>query len=148
MSYIEELRKVVGTRPLIMVGAAILITDPQGRLLLLCRADNGCWGIPGGAMEPGETLEDAARRETLEETGLKVGAMSLFGVFSGPEVYYRYPNGDEVYNVAVVYTTQETSGEIRLDPAEHTDWGYFEVSSLPGKLSPPIQPIIAHYANR
>ena len=68
--YIRELRQLVGNRPLIMTGAAVLVTDEQGRLLLLRRTDNGCWGIPGGAMEPGETLEQTALRETQEETGL------------------------------------------------------------------------------
>jgi 8-oxo-dGTP pyrophosphatase MutT (NUDIX family) len=99
-------------------------------------------------MEPGETLETAARWETLEETGLRVDEISLFGVFSGPEYYYRYPNGDEVYNVAVVFSAQEASGEIMLDPAEHTDWDYFEVSALPGELSPPILPFIEQYIHR
>ena len=146
MSYIEELRELVGNRPLIMVGAALLITDQEGRLLLLRRADNGCWGIPGGAMEPGESLESTARRETFEETGLIIDTLSLFGVFSGPELYYHYPNGAEVYNVTVAYTAKVEACEIRLDPAEHTEWAYFEMDKLPGELSPPIQPILAHYS--
>ena len=67
MGYIEELRALIGHRPIIMVGATVLITDFKGRLLLIRRHDNGCWGVPGGSMEPGESLEQTARRETREE---------------------------------------------------------------------------------
>ena len=66
MGYIEELRKLIGNYPIILVGAAALILDQQDRLLLLRRTDNGCWGIPGGAMEPGESLADTVKRETLK----------------------------------------------------------------------------------
>jgi len=98
MEYIQQLCQHIGHAPILMVGAAILIVDEQNRLLLMKRSDNRCWGLPGGATEPGEVVEMAAKREACEETGLQVGEMSLFGIFSGPELYYKYPNGDEVYN--------------------------------------------------
>ena len=93
-------------------------------------------------MELGETLENTARRETFEETGLEVGEMTLFDVFSGSELYYRYPSGDEVYNVTVVYLTHDTRGRIKLNDGEHTGYQYFELSNLPEQISPPIKPII------
>jgi 8-oxo-dGTP pyrophosphatase MutT (NUDIX family) len=99
MDYILQLRQYIGHRPILMVGAAVLVLDNENRLLMMRRSDIGCWGIPGGSMEPGEVAENAARRETREETNLEIGEMSLFDVFSGPELYYKYPNGDEVYNV-------------------------------------------------
>jgi 8-oxo-dGTP pyrophosphatase MutT (NUDIX family) len=74
MDYIKELRECVGHRPVILVGAAVLAVNPEGKLLLFRRTDNGCWGPPGGMMAPGESLEETARRETLEETGWKLGA--------------------------------------------------------------------------
>ena len=103
MDYILQLRQYIGHRPLLIIGGGILVLDEQDRLLLLKRSDNQCWAFPGGSMEPGEVIEDTARRETLEETNLEIGEMSLFGVFSGPELFYKYPNGDEVYNVIVAY---------------------------------------------
>jgi 8-oxo-dGTP pyrophosphatase MutT (NUDIX family) len=142
MGYIQELRRYVGNRPLIMVGAAVLVMDQQGRLLLLKRADNGLWGLPGGGMEPGESLEDTAKRETKEETGLAVEELTLFDVYSGAELYYRYPNGAEVYNVTVVYQVKYANGDIQIDPQEHTDYSYFEITQLPVDLSPPIRPVL------
>ena len=141
MEYIQQLRQYIGHAPILMVGAAILIVDEQNRLLLMKRSDSGCWGPPGGATEPGEVVEEAARRETFEETSLQVGEMSLFGVFSGPELYYKYPNGDEVYNVTIVYLSHDIKGDIQLN-GEHTEWCWFAVTDIPDNLSPPIKPVI------
>lgn len=96
-----------GHRPILMVGAAILLIDNKDRILLMKRMDGGYWGLPGGSTELGERVEEAAKRETLDETGLKIGEMDLFGVFSGPELYYKYPNGDEVYSVTIVYRSSD-----------------------------------------
>jgi 8-oxo-dGTP pyrophosphatase MutT (NUDIX family) len=149
MDYILQLRELIGHRPILMVGAAVLLLDSQKRLLLMKRSDSGCWGPPGGSTEPGERVEAAARRETLEETGLQVGGMNLFGVYSGPELYYKYPNGDEVYNVTIVYISEhigDGSGKnpLSLNP-EHTEWGWFAASELPENISPPMIPTITEF---
>ncbi len=127
-----------------MVGAAALIVDGRGRLLLLKRSDSGCWGPPGGAVEPGEVVETAARREVREETGLELGLLTLFGVFSGPELFYRYPNGDEVYNVTIMYLAREFTGEVTLN-GEHTEWRWFARADIPENISPPIIPVIEEF---
>jgi ADP-ribose pyrophosphatase YjhB (NUDIX family) len=144
MGYFEDLRRFVGHRPLLMVGAAVLLVDAQGRLLLLERSDNGCWGPPGGALEPGESVETAARGEVREETGLEPGTLELFGVFSGPELFYRYPNGDEVYNVSIVYQAKAPGGLLRLND-EHVQWGYFLPTDIPANISPPVRPVIDRF---
>ncbi|MGE5223879.1 MAG: NUDIX hydrolase [Omnitrophica WOR_2 bacterium] len=145
MGYIQELRRRVGNQPLIMVGAGVLIFNRQDEMLLLRRTDNGCWGIPGGAMEPGERIEETARRETREETGLEVGELLLFNIFSGPDLYYRYPNGAEVFNVSVVYVTRDVRGKIAIDPEEHSEMGYFPLDELPEDISPPVRPVLTSY---
>lgn len=144
MNYLEGLRKYIGHRPLLMVGATVLILDNENRLLLLKRVDNEAWGPPGGAVEPVELVEEAARRETLEETGLVLGELVLFNVFSGPEQYYCYPNGDEVYNITIVYLCHDTFEKVQLSE-EHTEWRYFPLNDIPTPLSPPIVPIIKKF---
>lgn len=142
MEYINGLRKHVGNQPLLMVGSTVLVMDVQNRLLMIKRSDNGSWGVPGGAMELGETTEETARRELFEETGLEVGELTLFGVFSGKELYYRYPSGEEVYNVSIVYLAHDVHGNIKFIDGEHYDFQYFNIIQLPENVSPPIKPIL------
>ena len=68
-NYIMDLRKLVGHRPLLQVGASVIVEDAEGQILLQLRSDNLCWGYAGGSVELDEVVEDAAKRELLEETG-------------------------------------------------------------------------------
>ena len=133
-----DLRKIVGHRPLLQVGASVILEDKQGRVLLQKRTDNHCWGYPGGSTELDERVEDAAARELFEETGLTANHLELFGVFSGKELHYVYPNGDEVSNVDIVFLCRDYSGSLRLDAEESEDLCFFEAGQLPVNLSPPI----------
>ncbi|WP_461671143.1 NUDIX hydrolase, partial [Mycobacterium tuberculosis] len=114
MGYISELRKLVGSRPIIMVGACVIAIQ-QESVLLERRADNGMWGLPGGSLEPGEAMEQVAKRELFEETGLRAKSLELLDIFSGPELYYKYPHGDEVFNVVAAYICKEFEGVAILD---------------------------------
>lgn len=138
MGYIMDLRKIVGHRPLLQVGASVIVEDAQGRVLLQKRTDNHCWGYAGGSTELDERVEDAAARELLEETGLIANKLELFGVFSGPELHYIYPNGDEVSNIDVVFLCRDYSGTLRCQQEESEALRFFEAGKLPEKLSPPI----------
>ena len=142
MGYILDLRKYVGHRPLIQVGASVIVEDPQGRILLQLRADNHCWGTCGGSIEPDERVEDAARRELYEETGLTAEALTLFGVFSGPELHYVYPNGDEVSNIDIVFLCRSFTGELKPQADEVEKLRFFAIEEIPENLSPPIRPVV------
>lgn len=131
MGYIEELRALVGKRPLILVAAGVFVLDDQNRVLLQRRADYGMWSAPGGIMELGETLEETARRELFEEVGLEAGALTLFSVASGLEDHYIYPNGDECYFVTACFATREVSGQPSADGVEGLEVRYFPIDHLP-----------------
>src|SRR5699024_2014997 len=117
-NYIMDLRKLVGHRPLLQVGASVIVEDAEGEILLQLRSANLCWGYAGGYVELDEVVEDAAKRELLEETGLTAHRLEFFGVFSGPDTHYVYPNGDEVSNIDLVFLCRDYSGTLTAQPGE------------------------------
>lgn len=142
MSYVRELRLLVGHRPLIIAGAAILIFDDENRLLLHHRKDNQHWGLIGGSMEIGESLEETARREVLEESGLTLDELNWFDLFSGQELIYELPHGDIVVNVTAVYTSRKYRGQLKPDETEGYELRFFKLNELPGNINPPDKPVI------
>ncbi|RAI97354.1 ADP-ribose pyrophosphatase YjhB (NUDIX family) [Paenibacillus pabuli] len=136
MGYIMELRKLVGSRPLIMAGSCVLVFNEQGHLLLQRRTDSLDWGTLGGSLEPGESLEEAAARELYEEAGLRAGAYKLITVFSGQDMYYKYPHGDEVYNVMAVYEATEIQGEPMVMDDEGLELRYFDLTMPIPEINP------------
>lgn len=130
MEYYKQLRKYVGHQPLILPGSNVLILNNKGEVLLQER-EPGIYGLPGGLMELGESLEDTARREILEETGLHIGALQLCHVYSGQEYYIENPNGDKFYSVSAVYRTSEYNGELLADGIETLSLQFYSPTKLP-----------------
>lgn len=142
VDYISELRQLIGKTPIIMCGANAILLDNEGRVLLHHRRDNDTWGLPGGAMELGESLEETAVREVKEEVGLICRDFKLFNVYSGSELYYKYPDGNEVYNVTTTYICKNFSGKIQVEKNEGKDAQFFHIKDIPEKISPPVRKII------
>ena len=136
MGYILDLRKIegVGHRPLQMVAGIVFLFDEQWRVLLQKRADDHTWCVPGGAMELGETPEEAARRETFEETGLLPGKLEFFSMISGEEAHHIYPNGDEVYALDVNFICRDYTGTLQMQEEEVLELKFFNVQELPEGL--------------
>lgn len=133
MSYISELRKFVGHSPLMVTAAMAIIYDREKGILFEKRTDNGMWCIPGGAMELGETSEEALRREVREETSLVISEPELFDVRAN--VHMVYPNGDEVYYTDIVYVIEKYSGELDFDD-ESSELKWFGLNKLPENIMP------------
>lgn len=148
MSYIMDLRKVVGHRPLLQVGASVIVVDKNGRILLQLRSDNNTWGYAGGSVEIDEKVEDAAKRELYEETGLIAKELTLLGVFSGKEMHNIYPNGDEVSNVDIVYICKSYYGELKCQVGEVENLKFFDVSDLPDNIFKSNLPAIEEYVSK
>ena len=134
--YIMDLRKEVGHRPLLQVGASVIVEDELGRILLQLRRDNHCWGYAGGSVELDEVVEDAAKRELFEETGLIAEELEMFGVFSGEDMHYVYPNGDEIYSIEMVFLCEKYRGELKAQEEEVTEQRFFDLDNLPENISP------------
>lgn len=118
----------------------MLVFNDDGQLLLQKRTDSLDWGTIGGALEPGESLEEAARRELYEEAGLKARHFHLVTLLSGRDMYYKYPHGDEVYNVMAVYEAVGVEGQPHIRDDEGLELRYFSL----GEPIPGINPFSEH----
>lgn len=142
MGYIEELRKVVGSRPLNLAGVAVAVFNEQGQILLQQRR-NGIWGVPGGFVELSESTEEAGRREVFEETGIEIGTLQLISVFSGKEFFVKLPNGDEFYPITIAYLCKDIKGGLlKADGIESLSVQFFDFDKLPENISPFIKKLI------
>ena len=130
MSYIREMRKYIGHAPMLSVGATVVVLKEK-RILLNLRSDTHSWGIPGGAIELGETLEQTAARELKEETNLTAGSFTLLHLFSGRDFYFKYPNGDELYSVVALFLAEGITGDLKITDGESTELRYFSKNDLP-----------------
>ncbi|WP_027482212.1 NUDIX domain-containing protein [Deinococcus pimensis] len=102
--YIRNLRAKIGHDLVKAPAAGVVVRDEGGRVLLVRRADDGTWGIPGGWAGPGENVTLTAVREAREETGWDVEITGLLGVYSEPEhMRLTYPNGDMAEFVNVIF---------------------------------------------
>ena len=130
MSYISDIRKYIGHAPMLTAGATVAVIK-DNTILLNLRSDTGTWGLPGGAIELGESLEETAARELEEETSLTAGSFEFLKLYSGKELHFIYPNGDELYTVTALYLAKEVSGEPSVGDDESRAVGYFSPDALP-----------------
>lgn len=122
----------------VRVGVGVIVRDPFGRILLEKRSDCGLWGLPGGKIEPGESIIQAALREVHEETGLTVEVTQLLGVYSEPiERIVTFPDR-VVQLVDILLEAKIISGELVRSP-ESEDLQFFYPNTLPSEIVPPAR---------
>jgi ADP-ribose pyrophosphatase YjhB (NUDIX family) len=97
----------------IVVAVTAVVVDGDGRLLLIRRSDSGLYAIPGGAVELGETLTAAVRREVLEETGIDVEVSGLVGVYSDPSHVIEFSDGEVRQEFSVCFRAVPVGGDLR-----------------------------------
>lgn len=117
---------------LLQDGAAAIIVNEDGKILLQNRADKNIWGLPGGCQELGERFQETIIREVKEETNLDVDEedLELIDIVSGMSRKNEYPNGDVVINNTVLYCIKKYSGDLKWD-IESKDMKFFGLHELP-----------------
>lgn len=121
---------------LLQDGAAAIIVNERGQILLQSRADRDKWGLPGGCQELGERFQDTIIREIKEETNLDVKEkdLELIDIVSGLSRMNYYPNGDVVINNTVLYYIKNYSGELSWNN-ESKEMKFFDLNTLPKNLN-------------
>ena len=124
--------------PFIQTGAAIIIRNENGQILLQERTDRNKWGLPGGCQDLGEDLRFTAVREAYEETGIKLDPyeIELIDTLSGESRKNSYPNGDIVYNNTSLYladVSMENASNLKGD-SETKRLQFFNSDEVPENL--------------
>jgi ADP-ribose pyrophosphatase YjhB (NUDIX family) len=109
----------------IAVAVSAFIQDDGGRILMIRRTDNDLYAIPGGQLELGETLAQAAVREVREETGIECEVTGVIGLYSNPNHVIAYDDGEIRQEFSICFRANPTGGEL------HTSNESREVSWIP-----------------
>lgn len=113
----------------LVVGGSAIVDDGAGRILLERRSDNGWWGLPGGAMDIGESFADCVIREVREETGLRVVIDRIVGIYSDPGHVMRYDDGEIRQQFSICCACTMVDGTITVS-AESTAVAFFARDEL------------------
>ncbi|MBQ8556835.1 MAG: NUDIX domain-containing protein [Clostridia bacterium] len=127
--YIRWLRSKVGHERIILNFVGGCIFNGKGEVLLQRRGDSSLWGFPGGAIEPGESICEAAIREIKEETGLDVEVKKLIGIYTDPCM--EYPNGDLAHSICIGVEFGVLGGTLGCDHVETLELKYFPLDAPP-----------------
>jgi 8-oxo-dGTP pyrophosphatase MutT (NUDIX family) len=130
-SFLWPLRAAVGPERIIVMSAAAIIQDAQGRVLLGLRSDTQNWGLPAGLMELGETPAGTIVREASEELQLQIRPTQLVGVFTGPAMFHTYADGNQVQLAATLFRADIVAGTPIPDGTETLAADWFDPTALP-----------------
>ncbi len=91
----------------------VVVTNDAGDILLIRRSDNENWAVPGGAVDLGESLSEAAVRETREESGIECEITGLVGIYTDPKHVILYTSNGEVrQEFSILLTARAVGGEL------------------------------------
>jgi ADP-ribose pyrophosphatase YjhB (NUDIX family) len=115
----------------VVPSTTVAVRDDAGRLLLIHKIDNDFWALPGGGMDLGESIADAAVREVAEETGLTVEVTGLVGIYSDPGHVMAYDDGEVRQEFSVCFHARVLSGEPREDGSETKEVRWVDPADVP-----------------
>jgi mutator protein MutT len=131
----------------IAVAVSAFIQNEHGRILMIRRTDNDMYSIPGGQVEPGETLTQAAIREVKEETGIDIHVIELIGLYSDPSHVIAYDDGEVRQEFSICFRAQPINGELRTS-SESKEVRWIELTQLASlNINPSIHLRIHHGLN-
>ncbi|GAB4574578.1 MAG: hypothetical protein Kow0077_21840 [Anaerolineae bacterium] len=140
--YVKWLRSQVGHQLIYLVYASAVIFDEGGRILAQTRYDFDWLSIPGGAMEPGESLLETARREVYEETGIRAEIRGLAGLLTHPRHNLHYPNGDDVQQWTAIFWGEAAGGSLHADGREALSAFFIEPKTFLQRTHPSHQEMV------
>jgi ADP-ribose pyrophosphatase YjhB (NUDIX family) len=110
----------------------VVVANDAGEILLIRRTDNGNWAVPGGAIDLGESVAQAAVRETLEESGIECAITGIVGIYSDPKHVILYTSNAEArQEFSIVPTARPLSGQ-PTPSSESSDVRWVTPTELPG----------------
>jgi ADP-ribose pyrophosphatase YjhB (NUDIX family) len=110
----------------------VVVANDAGEILLIRRTDNGNWAVPGGAVDLGESVAQAAVRETLEEAGIHCAITGIVGIYSDPRHVILYTsNGEARQKFSIVLTARPLGGQ-PTPSSESSAVRWIPPSDLPG----------------
>jgi ADP-ribose pyrophosphatase YjhB (NUDIX family) len=132
----------------VVPAVSAIVTDAQGAILLILRTDNGYWSIPGGGLNPGESVAQATTREVKEETGIDCEVAGLVGVYSDPNHVAAYDDGEVRQEFSICFTTRMTGGSLTAS-SESAQVEFVPAGAIPGlRMHPSIRLRIQHYLEK
>lgn len=146
--YIKDLRDKTNHMPLLIPHSVVVLFNEKNEILLEERSDDGYFDFPGGAIDLKETMEEAAARELLEETGLVADELELLKVYSGEITHYVYFNGDEIYGVDAVYLCYKWHGSLKPQLDEVKSLKFYPLNQMPDKMSKRNKQILIDIKNK
>jgi ADP-ribose pyrophosphatase YjhB (NUDIX family) len=132
----------------IVPAVSAIVTDEQGQLLLIRRTDNNYWSIPGGGVNPGESVSEATAREVEEETGIDCQVTGLVGIYSDPNHVAAYDNGEVRQEFSICFTTRTLGGSIRTS-SESSEVRFVPIEAVSDlRIHDSIRLRIQHYLEK
>lgn len=124
MAKIIDGERIGKTAKLSVASSAVIFEETGTKLLLTRRTDNGRWCIPGGLVDPGESVSEACIREVIEETGLIGEISKLIGIYSDPHRILEYSDGNRWQVIGFTFEVKVIGGELGLSD-ETTEARFF-----------------------